>query len=96
VARVDAGAGGLLPQRYRNRLLSGADAVLLQVRLALVKNSDLYPVIHGHLSLDARFVDHDLAPSHVERHLPGSGFGLLRRGPLRLEFSERVLLEEIV
>jgi hypothetical protein len=44
VARVDAG-GGLLRHSYRNRLLSGADAVLLQVRLALVKNSDLYPLI---------------------------------------------------
>jgi hypothetical protein len=43
------------------------------------RDSDLYPVIHGRLSLDARFVDHELAPSHVERHLPGSGFGLLRR-----------------
>jgi hypothetical protein len=29
VARVNAGAGGLLRHRYRNRLLSGVDAVLL-------------------------------------------------------------------
>jgi hypothetical protein len=39
VARVDAGAGGLLRHRDRNRLLSGADAVFLQVRLALMKDS---------------------------------------------------------
>ena len=40
----------------RNRLLSGVDAVLLQVALAFVEDSDLQPVIHRHLGLDACFV----------------------------------------
>jgi hypothetical protein len=95
VARVDAGAGGLLPHRYRNRLLSGANTVLLQVRVALVKDPNLYPVIHRHLSLDARLVDHNLARLHVEGHLPSACWGLLGRGSLGLELPERVLLEEI-
>jgi len=69
--------------------------VLLKVPLAFVEDSDLQPVIHRHLSLVTHLVNDHLARPHVERHLPGSGFGLLRRGPLRLEFPERVLLEEI-
>ena len=73
-------ARGFSRHRYRDRLLSGTDAALLQVRLALVKNSGLYPVIHGHFSLDTNFVDHHLARPHVERHLPGVCRYLLRRG----------------
>jgi hypothetical protein len=60
------------------------------------KDPNLYPVIHRHLSLDARLVDHNLARLHVEGHLPSACWGLLRRGSLGLELPERVLLEEIV
>jgi hypothetical protein len=42
---------------------------------------------HRHLGLDAGLVDRHLARPHVERHLPGAGFGWLRRSSLGLEFS---------
>jgi len=59
VTGVDAGAGGQAGHRHRDRLLPGADAVLLRIeRLAglitLCKDSDLYPVIHRHITFDAR------------------------------------------
>ena len=53
-------------------------------------------VVHRHLGLDARAVDHHLARPHVERHLPGACCRLLRRGSLRLELPERVHLEQVV
>ena len=81
--------------RHRDRLFSGADGVRLQVwfALALNKDSDLHPVIHGHLSFDTCFVDHHLARLHVERHLPGAALVWCRRlvswAPKKVFFSKR-------
>ena len=76
MARVDAPARGLSRRRHPNRLLSGADAVLLQVRFPLAKTSDLDPVIRSYAQRESGvpcllllLLEHDSLAATGEDHL---------------------------
>src|SRR5687768_9453665 len=93
VVGVDPRQRGLVWHRNRYRLLTGPDAVPLQIDRATQfprttprsEYADLEPFIQCHFGYGARAVEHFLAPLYLERHFPCPIAILLCRCLLHLE-----------